>query len=136
MSRIQFKIGKAQRVVFNLPSKAPGDPTVCVGKVTVDAASLKCSNSLSFKKTSLVVFCDEAILLFDSLKGSASISSKCESFKLTASATLKGHIKFELGMNNQQRATPENSEWQVTCSFYDYADSLKELMESRPEINS
>ena len=136
MSKIKFKIGTSQHVVFNLPSRAVGDSNTCIGKVLVNVSGLNCSNSLSFDREDLIKLYKNASKLYKSLKGQASISSKCKTFNLVVTGTAKGHIKIEVNMSNFQYTSPENSEWQTKLFFYDYSDSLIELVKSKNEIKS
>ena len=136
MSKIKFTIGKSQSLVFNLPSKAPGDSETCMGKVLINSNGINCSKDVSFAKADLLELHRCALKIYQTLSGKVSISSKCNTFNLAISATNKGHIKIEASMSNIHFTTPENSEWLTKVCFYDYPESLVQLIESVDAIES
>ncbi|TQF70119.1 hypothetical protein [Pseudoalteromonas luteoviolacea] len=107
-----------------------------MGKALVNVPGLNCSTLLSFDKEALIKFNGEATKLYKSLKGTANIRSQCLTFNLTISAMVKGHVKIEISISKFERSSPENNEWQTNVWFYEYSDSLIQLIESIGAIKS
>ncbi len=136
MSKVQFRIGGAPGVMFNLPSRKVGDATVLEGKVVMDIYGLKCSERLSFDQVALLRLCANAKKLFEKLKGEASISSLCESFHLTVTSSSTGGVRIEASMKKNQFSQPNNAEWQANGVFYDLPSCLVPLINSADGISS
>lgn len=136
MSKIKFTLGKIQNIVFNLPSRAPGDASICMGKVIINVPGLNCSKEIEFHQSDLVKLSLDSTKLYEAAKGRASISSKCRGFKLTISGTNKGHIRFEVTLNNHTFTSPENLEWSSSITFYEYLESLQQVIGSLEQIQS
>jgi len=123
-------------VLFNLPSRKPGNADICFGKVSVHSSRITISSELSFDRNSLEKLSIEASELYKSLKGRVSIESLCGNFNLSISAMAKGHIKIDSLMRNYQFTSPENGEWKAEVSFFDYPECLIPLIEAIDEIKS
>ena len=136
MSKIKFTIGKSNGVTFNLPSRKRGDADTCMGKVLVNVPGLNCANDLSFSKMKLAEFRNEIEEIHRSLYGQANISSKCGSFRLVVTITEKGHVKVVIEFSKFKFDSPDNAEWKTEICFYDYLDSLIQIIKSKDEIQS
>lgn len=136
MSKIKFTLGKIHNIVFNLPSRAPGNSSICMGKVIINVPGLNCSKEIEFDQFDLVKLSLDSKKLHETVKGRASISSKCRGFKLVISGTNKGHIKFEVTLNNYYFTSPENLEWSSSITFYEYLESLQQVIGSIKQIQS
>ena len=55
---------------------------------------------------------------------------------LTVSAMPKGHMKIQTSMKHCQYSSPENGEWNSNICFYDYPESLTQLIQSKDEIKN
>lgn len=123
-------------VLFNLPSRAPGNSNTCYGKVSIHSSGITCSSELSFDRSSLENLSINASELYRSLKGKISIESLCGNFGLEISAMAKGHIKIDSFMKNHQFSSPENGKWKSEVCFYDYPECLNSLIKAIDEIKS
>lgn len=136
MSKIKFVIGGSPGINFNLPTKAFGDSSICMGRVAVDAGELRFASDLSFRRDDLLEFCEKAKSIRTNLTGSTSIESTCEAFYLLISAIAKGHLEVTTRMRRRKWAYPDNAEWESTYRCFLYPDALDGLIRSDADLRA
>ena len=128
MSRLQFALGREDRVIVTLPSHKPGSASVRVGKAKVRVGSLSCAVDVTFDQKVLRAFFKSIRKCHRALAGRFVLRSLNDSFRLVGEIAPHGHVRVKVSCDRTIHRQRDDPQWKLEAAFSMPSDALLEAL--------
>ena len=117
MPAVRFTIGQENRVRFNLPSRASGDSTTLVGRVTIDVRAMKCSLAAQFRMCDLRELAQRLRECGETLRGEFFLEATSGVFTLAGHMGPHGQVRLRVVTSAPSHAQRDETHWDLDLRF-------------------